>query len=245
MYRVLCVLALFLAASCDQIAVAPDDLLTGRVVGVADGDTFTLLLAGSRQMRVRLDQIDAPERAQAWSTRSREMLSDLLDAGPVSVRIEDTDRYGRSVARVYAGDVDVNMAMVEQGGAWAYRQYMRDPAFLRAEAKARREKRGLWSMPERDTVAPWEFRRERLAQRETIQTSVPLAAALPSTDSEPSCGAKSQCRQMTSCEEATHYLRTCGIRRLDGDGDGMPCEAICRGGGVGRTNPDSIAATAG
>ena len=236
MYRVLFVLALFLIGGCDQ---APVDLLSGRVIGVADGDTFTLLLAESRQVRVRLAQIDAPERAQAWSGRSREMLSGLLESGPVRVRIEDTDRYGRSIGQVYAGDVDVNLAMVERGGAWAYRRYMRDPAFERAEAGARRERRGLWSMPEREIVAPWEFRRERVAQAAPARPPAPTP--LPEAATGFGCEAKSLCRQMTSCEEANHYLRVCGIRRLDGDGDGIPCESLCRAGPAA-TGPGSDAA---
>ena len=131
MFRLLVPL-LFLLVGCEQAA---SDLLLGRVVGIADGDTFTMLLAESRTVRIRLDQVDAPERAQAWSRQSQEMLARLLRAGPVRVRVEDTDRYGRSVGRVYAGAVDVNLTMVEQGGAWAYPQYVRDRAFVRAEAE--------------------------------------------------------------------------------------------------------------
>ena len=170
MFRLL-VPVLFLLFGCEQ---APSDLLLGRVTGIADGDTFTLLLAESREVRIRLDQIDAPERAQAWSRQSRHMLARLLRSGPVRVRVEDTDRYGRSVGRVYAGGVDVNLTMVEQGGAWAYPQYVRDRAFVRAEERARLARRGLWSMPERQTVAPWEFRRTRSAEARPVRV---LAAA--------------------------------------------------------------------
>ena len=223
MFRLLVPL-LFLLVGCEQAA---SDLLLGRVVGIADGDTFTMLLAESRTVRIRLDQVDAPERAQAWSRQSQELLARLLRAGPVRVQVEDTDRYGRSVGRVYAGAVDVNLTMVEQGGAWAYPQYVRDRAFVRAEERARRARRGLWSMPERQTVAPWEFRRTRSAQARPARVPA-TPRAEPVEDF--ACGAKAQCNRMTSCEEANQYLRICGLERLDRDGDGTPCESICRPG---------------
>ena len=239
MFRLLVPVLFLFLVGCEQAA---SDLLLGRVVGIADGDTFTMLLAESRTVRIRLDQVDAPERAQAWSRQSQEMLARLLRAGPVRVRVEDTDRYGRSVGRVYAGEVDVNLTMVEQGGAWAYPQYVRDRAFVRAEDRARRAKRGLWSMPERQTVAPWEFRRTRSARARPVRVPpTPRAEAVE----EFACGAKAQCRQMTSCEEANQYRRICGLVRLDRDGDGTPCESICRPGmaeGAPDSSPVSTAA---
>lgn len=47
--------------------------------------------------------------------------------------------------------------------------------------------------------------------------------------SDTQCGAKRYCNEMSSCKEALHYLRDCGLSRLDGDGDGVPCESLCRG----------------
>lgn len=52
------------------------------------------------------------------------------------------------------------------------------------------------------------------------------------------CGEKTYCTQMRSCEEAMFHFRSCGLRRLDGDRDGVPCEALCgqgrRGGSTRR-----------
>jgi len=42
------------------------------------------------------------------------------------------------------------------------------------------------------------------------------------------CGKKRYCSQMTSCEEAVFYYRVCGLKRLDRDRDGIPCEKLCR-----------------
>lgn len=43
--------------------------------------------------------------------------------------------------------------------------------------------------------------------------------------SRPRCGSKTTCAEMSSCDEAMYFLNTCGQRRLDRDGDGIPCES--------------------
>ena len=91
---------------CVQAAVAED--LRGRVVGIADGDTLTLLTEQRKQIRIRLSDIDTPERRQPFGTRARQFLSDLTFGKMVRVDVRDTDRYGRTVGRVFAGNQDVN-----------------------------------------------------------------------------------------------------------------------------------------
>ena len=76
------------------------DTLSGRVVAIADGDTLTVLTEGREQVRVRLSDIDTPERRQPWGTRARERLSELAFGQEVRVTARDTDRYGRVVSRV-------------------------------------------------------------------------------------------------------------------------------------------------
>ena len=75
--------------------------------------------------------------------------------------VVDTDRYGRTVGRVFVGQTDVNAALVRQGAAWVYRQYAHDPALLVLEQAARDDRRGLWALPEAERVPPWEWRRQR------------------------------------------------------------------------------------
>jgi endonuclease YncB( thermonuclease family) len=111
--------------------------LSGEVVGVTDGDTLTLLTPDHHQTRVRLADIDTPERGQPYGGRAREALGALAFRRQVRVVVEDTDRYGRSVGRVYAGAADVNAEMVRRGAAWVYPQYNRDPALPGLEAEAR------------------------------------------------------------------------------------------------------------
>jgi endonuclease YncB( thermonuclease family) len=139
-----------------QAAAAAD--LKGRVVGITDGDTLTLLTDRREQVRIRLVEIDTPERQQPYGARARQALSDLAFGRSVRVAVQDTDRYGRTVGRIYAGNQDVNAEMVRRGAAWVYRRYSNDPALLRLEDVARAERRALWALPEAERVPPWEWR---------------------------------------------------------------------------------------
>jgi len=129
---------------------------TGRVVGVTDGDTITVLV-DVRQVKVRLTEIDAPEKRQAWGTKARQALSDLVFGRVVTVVENGKDRYQRMLGRVLVGETDVSAEMVRSGNAWIYRKYARDKALFALEDEAREAARGLWSLP--NPVPPWEFRR--------------------------------------------------------------------------------------
>lgn len=195
-----------------------------RVVGVADGDTLTCLAAGNQQIKVRLNQIDAPERGQAFGQAAKRKLSALVHGKNVRLETDGTDKYGRTIAEVFSGSLNVNKEMVRTGYAWAFRQYVRDQEYIRLEEQARRASRGLWSEP--NPIYPSEYRNGRTAG--TVSQQVQPARE-PSRNNQGrfTCGGKRFCRQMTSCAEARFYLTQCGVRRLDRDGDGRPCESIC------------------
>jgi endonuclease YncB( thermonuclease family) len=206
--------------------------LTGRVVGVTDGDTIKLLVGGRSEYKVRLGEIDAPESGQPFGQKSKRMLSDLVFNRTVSVRVTDVDRYGRSVGVIRAGRVNINAEMVKRGGAWAYRRYLSDQRYLFWEREAQQARRGLWNLQADQIMAPWEWRAARRGGRSSYQSAAGMTpirgpAYVAGIPSESACGSKSRCSQMTSCAEATFYLRSCGAGRLDGDGDGVPCEKIC------------------
>ena len=201
---------------------------TGKVVGVSDGDTLTLLVpdgASFNQVKVRLGEIDTPESKQPYGERAKQTLSDLAYNKQARVVVQDTDKYGRTVGRVYVGGVDVNAEMIRQGAAWAYRQYLKDQSLLRLEAEAKAAKRGLWALPEAQRMPPWEWRHGGSAKAPTA----PISSAPAATASGGfSCGGKRRCGEMTSCEEAKFYLTQCGVGSLDGNKDGVPCETLCR-----------------
>lgn len=147
--RILAVIALWLL-----VGVAHADL-SGVVVSVLDGDTVDVL-ADRRPVRVRLAEIDAPEKAQAFGTRSRQALAAAVFQQPVTVRTNGLDRYGRTIGTLLVDGHSINRMMVEQGMAWAYRQYLVDRSLLDVEAAARSGRVGLWVDP--NPTEPWEWR---------------------------------------------------------------------------------------
>jgi len=201
----------------------------GRVVGVSDGDTITLLDPGKRQIKVRLAEIDTPESGQPYGSRAKQELSRLVFGKTVTVKAQDTDRYGRTVGRVYVDTLDVNAEMVRRGAAWVYRKYARDQELYVLEDQARQAKVGLWSLAEAERVPPWEWRHAKQRTSKDDAT-IPAHSQTPqnSTGQDFTCGGKTKCGQMTSCAEAYFYLNQCGLTRLDSDKDGIPCESICR-----------------
>lgn len=195
---------------------------TGKVVRVSDGDTATILNARKKQVRVRFDSIDAPESGQPYGNNARQALSDKIFGKEVRVIIEDTDHYGRIVGTVMLGNRNINMEMVQEGHAWAYRQYLKDRRYIQAETEAKKASLGLWGLQKDQIMAPWDWRR---AKRNGTLTVNPAASAPAATFQ---CGTKQYCRQMASCDEAKFFLKQCGVTTLDGNNDGVPCEAICR-----------------
>ena len=103
-------------------APALADTLTGRVVKVADGDTLTILIAGNEQKRIRLSEIDTPERGQPWSRKAKDALTDKVAGATVSVEAVTIDRYGRTVGKVWLDGRDINRELVAEGHAWVYRK---------------------------------------------------------------------------------------------------------------------------
>jgi len=132
---------------------------TGRVVGITDGDTLTLLTADKEQIKIRVAEIDAPERRQPYGTRARQKLSELVFDKDVVVKVQVVDRYGRTVGRIYVDGIDVSAEMVHSGVAWVYRKYAKDDNLFELEEEAREAQRGLWSLPEAERIPPWEWRR--------------------------------------------------------------------------------------
>ena len=135
------------------------DEIRGRVVAIADGDTITVLDANQVQRKIRLEGIDAPEKKQAFGTRSRQTLGDLVAGKDVTVQWNKKDRYGRIIGHVYLGDRDIDLEMVQAGMAWHYRQYSKSAELASAEAEARKDRLGLWA--DANPVPPWAFRKAK------------------------------------------------------------------------------------
>lgn len=215
------IVLIFFSGACEEGNTFNEGVASkGRIVGVSDGDTFTLLTADKRQIKVRLSEIDAPEHAQPYGTKAKQALSDLIFGKEVLVVKEDTDRYGRLVGHAYIEGLHVNRKLVQDGMAWAYRQYLKDQSLLQDEQIARQAKKGLWSLPSTEQVPPWEWRKAKKAGNTDNGSG--------SSNQNFNCGSKTKCSEMTSCDEAMYYFKECGVTKLDGNGDGVPCETLCK-----------------
>jgi len=140
-------------------ASANAETLHGQVVSIADGDTITILDAQRQQHKIRLAQIDAPEKSQPFGMRSKQSLSDLAFGKEAHADCPDTDRYRRKVCRITIQNTDVNAEQLRRGMAWVYRQYARNPAYYQLEENARIARLGLWAEPQ--AVPPWEWRKQQ------------------------------------------------------------------------------------
>jgi endonuclease YncB( thermonuclease family) len=196
-------------------AVVAVETWEGRVVAVHDGDTLSVM-HGRRPVRVRLDQIDAPEFGQPFGRRAKASLAEICFGATAIVRFHGRDRYGRALGDVRCGAIGANAEQVRRGYAWFYRDFGKDTQLLRLEGSARRLRAGLWSHA--NPLPPWEFRRDVPHRTE----------ARPLARPDVRCESRKTCREMTSCAEAMAYLRACGMLKLDGNRDGVPCEALCR-----------------
>jgi endonuclease YncB( thermonuclease family) len=128
---------------------------TGKVVRVADGDTFTILTDGNTQIRVRIYGIDAPETGQAYSDKSRLYLANMIAGRKVVVMVQSIDQYGRKVAKVKTDSIaDVGLEMIKAGFAWHYSYIDNTKEYGQAERDARAKQAGLWA--DKNPVNPYE-----------------------------------------------------------------------------------------
>lgn len=134
------------------------DTITGKCVSVTDGDTIKVLV-NNREVKVRIDAIDCPEKSQDFGQRAKQFTSSLVFGKVVTVNVGKIDRYGRSVGRVIVDGKDVSLELVRAGLAWHYKKYSDDPVLAKAEEEARAKKIGLWSMA--NPVAPWDYRHKK------------------------------------------------------------------------------------
>ncbi|MFC6981451.1 thermonuclease family protein [Microbulbifer taiwanensis] len=127
---------------------------------MTDGDTIKVLDADKQLTKVRLAGIDCPERGQPYGRVATDAAAALVAGKTVEVEVVDTDRYGRTVGRVYVDGNNVNRALVNAGHCWAYTRYVRDKMLFTLQDDARKAQRGLWRLPAAERMPPWEWRRK-------------------------------------------------------------------------------------
>jgi endonuclease YncB( thermonuclease family) len=231
------ILQTFCISTCIVLTALPAFSKENDIVGVAsvtDGDTLEI-----HGTKIRLHGVDAPESSQMCldkeskqyrcGQRSALALSDMIGRKTVTCTPINLDRYGRTVAKCFVGDVNINAWLVENGFARAYQQYSKD--YVALENAAQNAKIGIWQGQFED---PWDYRKAKKNHSQkiythTLSTKIDAPAIKTSKGNFGfTCGGKSKCGQMSSCDEAKFYLNHCGLGRLDGDHDGTPCESICR-----------------
>jgi endonuclease YncB( thermonuclease family) len=133
------------------------DTITGKVVAITDGDTFKLLTKDSILYRIRIANIDCPEKKQPFSKRAKQFTSEAIFGKNVKVEILSTDRYGRLIGIViYNDSLILNNELVKNGMAWHYIKYSDDEDLQKLEDEARASKVGLWQ--DKNAIPPWEWR---------------------------------------------------------------------------------------
>lgn len=139
-------------------------VFNAKVIGVKDGDTFEVLYDGQPE-KVRLAEIDCPEKSQAFGKNARQYAADLCFGKMVTVSSNGKrDRYKRIVGTIVTADgINVNEALLKAGLAWHYKQYSKNSMLSVLEAEAREEKAGLWA--DKNPVAPWEWRKSKRTKK--------------------------------------------------------------------------------
>ena len=226
-------LILFLLWVCSSSVVCAEEFYA-KVIAVLDGDTVLVLregggtavgnpsashLRGTRGdnglVKIRMAEIDAPEKDQEYGRASRQSLSELALKKLVHVNSQAVDNYGRLVAHLVVDGRSVNEEQVRRGMAWEYSNYHSNKVYIALQGEAQQARRGLWAQA--NNTPPWQWRKTH-----TIVQSPQHAAAHGY-----SCGSKRHCAQMSSCDEAIFYLTHCGVKLLDKNGNGVPCESLC------------------
>jgi len=137
--------------------------IQGNVVGVSDGDTITVLDTNNTKHKIRLQGIDAPEKAQAFGQKSKQSLHQLVHSKQVTVEYQKKDKYGRTLGKVLHNGTDVCLEQIKLGMAWHYKQYESEQpkedreTYAHAELSARANAIGLWK--DKQPSPPWEFRK--------------------------------------------------------------------------------------
>jgi len=213
----------------------------GTVTRVSDGDSLWLEPAqGGAPLELRLVDIDAPEICQVWGPEAKQALQELVLKKTVSVRITGRDTHGRTLGTVYLDTLNVNKSLVQEGHAWSNRYKFDRGPYVADERMAKALNRGFNSVG--GAVMPRDFRRDHgpcqageataspeggspsAATPATAPAVAPKVAAASPAAPAFRCDGRTYCSQMHSCAEATYFLKHCPGVKMDGNGDGVPCE---------------------
>lgn len=151
---------------CSTLSFA--EVINCIVIDVSDGNNFTCLTKDKQQIEVKLYQIDAPDKDQAYGNEAKQYLSSLIFNKEMDIYVHGKDEYNRTLGTVMKvisrgnGCCSVslkeliNISMIIDGMAWYYPFGEKNDMYKKSEEKARSEEKGLWSQ---EAIAPWDFRK--------------------------------------------------------------------------------------
>lgn len=145
-----------------------------QVLKVSDGDTISIQKVDNGKfvgeiLKIRMYGMDAPEKSQDYGPESRQALEKLVAGKTLSIEIKNKDRYGRTVAIVYANGKNVNEEMVKTGNAWWYQEYAKkDTQFEEYQKNAMKKKLGLFSR--KGYIEPWVYRKNKKENNSSVKT---------------------------------------------------------------------------
>lgn len=138
-------------------SISYSQIFRSKVVGIMDGDTFKLLTKDSTTVKIRLANIDCPEKKQPFSAKAKQFVSEAIFSKHVTVQVLKKDRYRRLIANVFYEDsINLNHELVKHGLAWHYVKYSNDTILQSLEDKARLDRIGLWQ--DKNPIPPWDWR---------------------------------------------------------------------------------------
>lgn len=157
MQQILLLITLLLSVSNLEAQNFDENNFKATVIQVYDGDSITVETEANRIFKIRLSDIDAPEKKQHHGIESRDYLRKLVLGKTVNIIKTDIDGYGRTVAKVYLENTYINREMVKSGMAWFYDEYSKDEELKKLQQKAKKSRLGLWQ--EETPKAPWQYRK--------------------------------------------------------------------------------------
>jgi endonuclease YncB( thermonuclease family) len=191
-----------------QPSTDPPKPFTGKVVGVTDGDTITVL-HDRQPHKIRLEGIDAPESGQAFGTKAKQVLSAKIFDKEVKIVWRSRDKYKRILGHVYDGEKNINLEMVKEGYAWHYVRYSKDAELAKAEREAKEAKRGLWA--DAKPIPPWEFRHPKKGKESAPATFTVYVTRSGKSYHLDGCRHLAKSKMPLSLDEALKKYKPCSV----------------------------------
>ncbi len=197
-----------------------------KITKVVDGDTVDVEINGKKDV-VRLIGINAPETNECFGKEATDKAKEILNSKEVTLEPDssqdDRDKYHRLLRYVFLSDgTNFGETMTRDGFAKEYTYkfpYKYQSIYKKAQQEAKDKKSGLWA----NGACPNPTPTPSIKGQSTFRPQQSAGG-----NQSFSCDCSKLCSQITSCDEAKFQLNNCGCTKRDSDGDGIPCESLCK-----------------